>query len=317
MKRYCWKLNKIYKNKKFNCLVDDLLEATITKKNLAKYNRIILKYFTFCNMQLMINKNSKLYLNERKRLLDFYNKINNINVCNNYKPFNNDQYICFYQNKKIKFNDSTFSLLMNNKDRNIRKIVYEEYLNTINSNQDYLFEQLIKQKENVIINDEKDNLIKLVTKDLKETKELFNKYIEIKSDLLKIKKITFFDIYKSVDDKKYKFKNRELYNSLKLILNKKELKEILNNNIIDLYPKKNKIDGYLTVSQYDLEPHILINYNNSFKDMLMVCHELGHYNVYKKRKKMCTYDDMKYLDDLEIPSIVNELLYMNYKFKKE
>ena len=48
----------------------------------------------------------------------------------------------------------------------------------------------------------------------------------------------------------------------------------------------------------------------------MVCHELGHYSVYKERKKICTYNEMKYLDDLEIPSIVNELLYMNYVFNK-
>lgn len=316
MKRYSWKLNKIYNNKEFSCLVNDLLKTKITKKNLAKYNRIILKYFTFCNMHLMINENNNFYLNEKKKLLDLYNKINNIKVCNNNKHLNNELYICFYKKKKIKFSDSTFSLAMNNKNRNIRRTVYNKYLNSISSNKDYLLIQLIKQKENIVISDKDTKLIKLIAKDLKETKELFNKYIDIKANLLKIKKIAFYDIYKSLDDKKYKFKIRDLYNSLNSILNKKELKEIINNNMIDLYPKKNKIDGYLTISHYDIEPHILINYNNTFKDILMVCHELGHYNVYKQRKRICTYNEMKCLDDLEIPSVVNELLYMNYKFKK-
>ena len=316
MKRYCWKLNKIYNNSEFNDLVDELLNTKITKKNLSKNNRIILKYFTFCNMQLMLCENNKLYLKQKNKLLDFYNKINNINEYNISKHFINEQYICFYKKKKIKFSDSTFSLILNNKNRNIRRIAYIKYLNSISSNKDYLLNQLIKQKENAVISDNYTKLTKLIAKDLKETKELFNKYIDIKANLLKIKKIAFYDIYKSVDNKKYKFKIKDLYNSLNSILNKKELKEILNNNIIDLYPKKNKSDGYLTISHYDLEPHILINYNNTFKDMLMVCHELGHYSVYKERKKICTYNEMKYLDDLEIPSIVNELLYMNYVFNK-
>ena len=30
--------------------------------------------------------------------------------------------------KKIKFNDSTFSLMMNNKNREIREIVYKTYI---------------------------------------------------------------------------------------------------------------------------------------------------------------------------------------------
>ena len=98
---------------------------------------------------------------------------------------------------------------------------------------------------------------------------------------------------------------------------KQQFNEIISNNIIDLYPQKNKRDGYLTISHYDLGPHILINYNKSFKDILMICHELGHYNVYKERKKTCTYDELKYFDDLEIPSIVNELLYMNNKLHKK
>lgn len=317
MKRYTWKLNKIYNNKEFSFLVNDLLNTKITKKNLEKYNRNILKYYTFCNMKLMINKNNKLILKEKKRLLDLYNKINNLNDNKNIICLNNEQYTCFYKKKKIKFSDSTFSLLMNNKNRDIRRIVYKKYLNNINSNKEVLLENLIKQKENVVINDKNNKLIKLVTKDLKETKELFNKYIDIKANLLNVKKVAFYDIYKSIDDKKYRFKNKELYNSLELILNKKQMKEILNNHIIDLYPNKNKIDGYLTISHYDLEPHILINYNKSFKDMLMVCHEIGHYKVYKERKSSCTYDEMKYIDDLEIPSTVNELLYMDYKFKQK
>lgn len=314
MKRYSWKLEKIYNNKEFSFLVNDLLNTKITKKNIAKYNRIILKYFTFCNMQLMICENNKMYLIYKDKLISFYNKINNIKKdCSDNNYNSNEQYICFYKNKKIKYSDSTFSLIMNNKDRNIRRVVYKEYLNKINSNKDYLLRQLIKYKENDIVNDEYTKLIKMIAKDLKQTKILFNKYINIKAKILKIKNIAFYDIYKSIDDKKYCFKINDIYNSLNLLFSKKQLKEIINNNLIDLYPKKNKKDGYLTINHYDLEPHILINYNNSFKDILMVCHELGHYNVYKERKNTCTYDELTHFDDLEIPSIVNELLYMKNK----
>ena len=165
-------------------LIEELLNTKITKKNITKYNRIILKYFTFCNMQLMICENNKLYLNHKKKLENFYNKINNIKGCNN-KFFNNEQYICFYKKKKIKFSDSTFSLIMNNKNRNIRRIVYKEYLNNISRNKDCLLKQLINQKENDVVNDEYKKLLKLITKDLIRTKKLFNKYI--KNIVLKLK----------------------------------------------------------------------------------------------------------------------------------
>lgn len=314
MKQYCWKLNKIYNDKEFSNLLNELLNTKITKKSISKYNRIILKYFTFCNMQLMICENNKVYLNYKEKLISFYNKINNIkkdyssNNCNS-----NEQYTCFYNNKRIKYSDSTFSLIMNNKDRNIRKAAYKEYLDRVNNNRDYLLKKLIKCKEKDIVNNEYTKLIKLIVKDLNQTKPLFNKYIDIKAETLKIKNIAVYDIYKSIDNKKYRFKINDIYNSLNLLLSKQQIKEIINNNLIDLYPKKNKKAGYLTIKHYDLEPHILINYNNTFKDILMLCHELGHYNVYKERKKTCTYDELIHFDDLEIPSIVNELLCMNSK----
>lgn len=104
-------------------------------------------------MQLMICENNKVYLNYKKRLISFYNKINNIkkdyssNNCNS-----NEQYTCFYNNKRIRYSDFVFSLIMNNKDINIRKAAYKEYLYRVN-NKDYLLGKLIKFKEKDIVND--------------------------------------------------------------------------------------------------------------------------------------------------------------------
>lgn len=317
MKRYCWKLNKIYNKKEFNFAVKALLATKIIKKNINEYNRQILKYFTFCNMQLMINKNNKFYLKQKERLIDFYNKINNFKqesiYVNNY--IKNNNYICFYKNKQIKYNDSTFSAFMNNKNRNIRRVVYNEYLNNIYINKDCLLEQLIKFKEKNSTSNLNSNLIDIVVKDLNYAKPLFNKYIKMKSKILNIKHFTFYDLYKSIDNKKYKFKIKDIFTSLYPILSKHQLKEIKKDKILDLYPKRNKQNGYLTISHYDLEPHILINYNGSFKDLLMVSHELGHYYVYKERKNVCTYNEYKF-DDLEIPSIVNEFIYIYNNLRK-
>ena len=319
MKKYFWKLNKIYSNETFDSLIKELSNIKISNQNIKEYNRLILKYFTFCNMQLMICENSKMYLNYKNKLIDIYNKVNNIKKeSESKKNYNyNENYFCNYRNKKIKFNDSTFSLMMNNKNREIREIVYKTYLNNIYINKSNLERQLIKNKNNIIMTDNDNKLIKIIVKDLDRTKPLFNKYINIKANILKIKHITFYDLYKSIDNKKYYFNMNDICDSLNLIFNKQQLKEITKNNLLDLYPRKNKRNGYLTISHYDLEPHILINYNNSFKDMLMVCHELGHYIVYKERQKNCTYDELNHFDDLEIPSTVNELLYMYSKLKNK
>ena len=116
MKKYFWKLNKIYSNETFDSLIKELSNIKISNQNIKEYNRLILKYFTFCNMQLMICENSKMYLNYKNKLIDIYNKVNNIKKeSESKKNYNyNENYFCNYRNKKIKFND--LKLVINKKN---------------------------------------------------------------------------------------------------------------------------------------------------------------------------------------------------------
>ena len=47
MKKYFWKLNKIYSNETFDSLIKELSNIKISNQNIKEYNRLILKYFTF------------------------------------------------------------------------------------------------------------------------------------------------------------------------------------------------------------------------------------------------------------------------------
>lgn len=331
MNQYKWNLKKIYSNKKFigelENLKGNINSKLIGDKNIINlYKRKIIKMYNYCLLNEFTKKNSKDYCYYKKELNNLYNHlIYNPNMksrrsskekFNNLREKINNRKV-IYCNNEINYNDITFSKYMNNSDRNLRrKIFYDYYLN-IKDNRVKLHKTLINYlKENNIKHEH--NCYVYIEDAINKSVKKINEYYLIKSRLLNVDKLHYYDVYKNLDDKKVSYNNAKtiIKNTLNYYIQNNEYNNISNyifkNNLIDVYPSKEKIYGYFTIKCYDIEPHIFLNYINEYKDLFLLSHELGHSIAYILRKENNSYEFMQYFDDMEIPAIINELLVAYY-----
>lgn len=119
---------------------------------------------------------------------------------------------------------------------------------------------------------------------IKESLPSFRKYLRRKAELLGHKNgLPFYDLYAPVINKEMKFsyeegkafveKNFRSFsdNLADFVIN------AFNNSWIDVMPKEGKVGGAFCESIKDInESRILLNYGNSFSDVVTMAHELGH-----------------------------------------
>ncbi|WP_411170393.1 M3 family oligoendopeptidase [Clostridium sp. MB05] len=119
---------------------------------------------------------------------------------------------------------------------------------------------------------------------IKESLPSFRKYLKRKAEILGHKNgLPFYDLYAPVINKEMKFS----YEQGKAFVEKNfrsfsdNLADFVikafNNNWIDVMPKEGKVGGAFCESIKDInESRILLNYGNSFSDVVTMAHELGH-----------------------------------------
>ncbi|MBS5883294.1 M3 family oligoendopeptidase [Clostridium sp.] len=119
---------------------------------------------------------------------------------------------------------------------------------------------------------------------IKESLPSFRKYLRRKAEILGHKNgLPFYDLYAPVINKEMKFsyeegkafveKNFRSFsdNLADFVIN------AFNKNWIDVMPKEGKVGGAFCESIKDInESRILLNYGNSFSDVVTMAHELGH-----------------------------------------
>ncbi len=326
MKCYSWNLDKLFTNDEFEkIIIADILNKKHLFLNLAvdekeEYKRLFIKYYTFCNLKLYINKKNSLYIKYKNNLDEAYRSLVNIKTTN--KISDKKLYLTYlekisnrkfsYQGKDISYNDVSYSKNLNSKDRNYRKSVFIDYLENILENHEQLMPLFnnMKKSQSYLCPIHFDK-IKIL---LEDTISLFNSYFEMKKKILKLDNIYFYDLFTNKENEKIEYQQAKkiVKNSLSVLHIEKVIDFILENNWIDVYPKKKKIDGYFTIKSYDMNPYILLNYHNTYKDLFLLSHEIGHSATYFLRKKNKTYLEMKNFDDMEIPSLVHELLTAYY-----
>ncbi len=119
---------------------------------------------------------------------------------------------------------------------------------------------------------------------IKESLPTFRKYLRRKAEILGHKNgLPFYDLYAPVINKEMKFS----YEEGKAFVEKNfrsfsdNLADFVvnafNNNWIDVMPKEGKVGGAFCESIKAInESRILLNYGNSFSDVVTMAHELGH-----------------------------------------
>lgn len=239
--------------------------------------------------------------------------------------------------KEVELTESNYSKFISSKDRRVRKDAFNKlyetlsnYKNTITLtytgdidatialNKVYNFASSIEASlfSDNIETGVYDNLIESVHKNLDK---LYN-YFKIKKDIMNLDEIHIYDLYAKVVDKKEK---EYTYEEAKELILKalaplgedyiNQAKEIFNNNLVDVYNNVGKTTGAFSSGTYDTDPFILTNYENKYKDVSTLAHELGHsmHTLYSTKNNLRQYADYK-IFVAEVASTVNELLLSFY-----
>jgi oligoendopeptidase F len=85
---------------------------------------------------------------------------------------------------------------------------------------------------------------------------------------------------------------------------------------IDVYETPNKRSGAYSWGAYDTKPYILLNYQDTLRDMFTLAHELGHtmHSYFTRRTQPVVYGDYT-IFVAEVASTLNEALLTDYLLK--
>lgn len=261
-----------------------------------------------------------------------YNALNNLDV--------NFGYIKI-DNKKVELTNANYISLISNNDRKVRKntfkLLYKFYKNHINTISN-LYLGSIKEKffisksrgyKNPLIaslyadnikEELYNNLIKVTNNNL----GLLHSYLDIKNNILGLKKMHIYDIYLSLDNKiKDKITFDESINILLDALKPlgdnylQTFKELISKRCVDVYPKKGKRSGAYQWSSYDTLPYVSLNHVDDLDSLSTFSHEMGHamHSYYSNNTQDYIHADYP-IFLAEIASIVNEILLSEYLLSK-
>lgn len=249
-------------------------------------------------------------------------------------------YITDEKGKKVKFNESNYSLFIKSKDRNVRKKAFEmlhnkykKYIRTITStykgevetnvvlakirNYDSAISASL-YSDNVSL-DIYNNLIKVVNDNM----DVLYKYYDLKKEILSLDELHMYDTYVEIINKvskKYTFDEaKEIVIEALSVLGDKyieNLKKAFDEKWIDIYHSKGKRSGAYSSGNFDVNPYVLLNFEGTLNDVSTLAHELGHSMHTYLSCKNNPYQYSSYeIFVAEVASTVNELLLANYMLK--
>ncbi|MCK8828160.1 oligoendopeptidase F [Natroniella acetigena] len=161
-----------------------------------------------------------------------------------------------------------------------------------------------------------DNLLQTVEDNL----DYMHDYMELRKRTLPIDELHMYDLYTPlVKDVEMKVEYEE---AKEIILQAfeplgaeyvKVVEEAFEDNWIDVYENKGKRSGAYSASAYDAHPYILLNYTDQIDDLFTLAHELGHalHSYYSNENQPYIYANYS-IFVAEVASTVNEALLMNY-----
>lgn len=244
--------------------------------------------------------------------------------------------------KEVEMTDSTYTLFLKNKDRNVRKQAfnlmykkYSEFINTITE----MYISNVKAKattaklrkynsslEEAVEHDDAslkvyESLIEAIDEDISVNYD----FIKLKKQMLKLDEMHMYDLYvnpceQGKDEITFEDAKQEVLNALQILgkeyINK--LEEAFDNRWIDVYAKPNKRGGAYSMGVYGVHPYVLTNFVNSKRDVSTIAHELGHsmHSYYSNREQNVLNANYTIMV-AEVASTVNEILLSDYQIKNE
>ncbi len=242
--------------------------------------------------------------------------------------------------KKHEVNDHNYAMLLESKDRVLRKSALESFTagyhslcNTISTNYinsvegDWFIADAYKHDTTLDMALFGENLPREVYTSLldnvRATVGMVHKFYKLKKKALGYKDFYFYDRLVSITNYKSTMKYEECFDIVikaMSVLGKEYtdgLKMARDNRWIDVYPCQGKEGGGFCCSMYEPHPYILLNTVDDSSAINTLAHELGHAMhgyLSAKNQSFENYDHTIFL--AEIASTVNEVLLFKYLYKK-
>lgn len=239
--------------------------------------------------------------------------------------------------KKTELTHGNYITFMESSDRKVRKSAYNsmyssyiQHKNTLattyayNTKTDVVSARLRKYDgaiEKALSGDNVpisvyENLIKSVSENL----GTMHKYMDIKANLLGLKKLNMYDVYVPL----FKLRSDKVpYEDAVTLMNDglkplgkdylKNMNEGVKAGWIDVFENQNKTSGAYSFGSYDSMPYILMNYSGRLKDVFTLVHEMGHsmHSHYTRKTQPFRYGGHS-IFTAEVASTVNESLLMHH-----
>ncbi len=166
-----------------------------------------------------------------------------------------------------------------------------------------------------------DNLISVVHQYL----PVLHKYISLRKKVLGVDKLKMYDVYVPlVEVPKRVVPYEEAIEIMKeglAPLGEEYMERVLDGvkaGWIDVYENEGKTSGAYSFGSYDSFPYILMNYNDTLKDVFTLVHEMGHsmHSSYTRENQPFTYGSHS-IFTAEVASTVNESLLMQHLLSEE
>lgn len=243
--------------------------------------------------------------------------------------------------EEVELTNSNYSIYIESKDREVRKMAFQEMYRTLASFKNTLATTYAGEvdanvhlsrlrgfksaRERALFSNNidisvYDNLIDTVNKHL----DVVYKYYDLKKDVLHLDELHLYDIYTDLvkeNTKQYDFEEaKQLVIDALGVLGEdyiSNLKKAFTENWIDKYPNIGKRGGAYSWGTYTSKPFVLLNYQGRLDDVSTIAHELGHsmHSYYSKNNN--PYHSYNYrIFVAEVASTVNEMLLYKYMLSK-
>lgn len=242
----------------------------------------------------------------------------------------------------VELTHGKFIGFMESKNRDVRKSAfqamysaYKKQINTIatlynyNTKTDVVQARIRKYPSSLEAALSGDNISPMVYHNLVDTVnnnlENLYRYMNLRKKILGVDELHMYDVYVPLFD----IPEKELSYEESLELMKKGMSRLgedylsrVNKGIqdrwIDVYENEGKTSGAYSFGSYDSMPYILMNYNNKFKDVFTLTHEMGHsmHSDYTREAQPFIYGGHS-IFTAEVASTVNESLLVKHLLETE
>lgn len=246
------------------------------------------------------------------------------------------------EGNEIRITNGVYAKLLESKNRNLRKEVFEKLYSS--------YEGVKNTLANTLYTNTKKNVFYYKTRKYNSSREMFlsgnevpesvydnllssinhhlhllHRYVDLRSKVLNIDEVHAYDMYVPiVDDINVKFtieKAKEITLKALSVLGEEYLsilEKAFDERWIDWIENEGKRNGAYSSGGYDTKPYILMNWQDSIDQLYTLVHELGHsvHSYYSRKNQPFIYSNYP-IFLAEIASTTNENLLTAYLLKTE